>query len=63
METTRDQHFQLDEKNERKAEARALVHLDYDLGLNYDGGFGSWLEDIAAADIARTRRDHHIIEE
>lgn len=62
MEKTHDQHFQL-EKNERGAEARALDHFDRDLGMNYDGGFGSLLEDTAAADIARTRRDHRIIEE
>ena len=63
METTHVKHPQLVENNERAAEARALAHLDYDLGMNYDGGFGSWLEDLAAADVARTRRDHRIIEE
>jgi hypothetical protein len=63
MKTAHDQHSQLVEKDEREVEARALEHLDYNLGMNYDSGFGSLLEDTAAADIAHTRRDRRIIEE
>ena len=63
METVHDKHCQLVENNEREAEARAIKRFDCDLGMNYDTGFGSLLEDTAAADVARTRRDHRIIEE
>lgn len=47
----------------RNDEARALEHFTYDVGMNYDAGFGSLLDDAAAADIDRTRRDHRIVEE
>ncbi len=63
MKTTHDQHSQRVEKDEREADARALEHFDRDLGMNYDVGFGSLLDDTAAGDIARTRHDHRISEE
>jgi hypothetical protein len=44
--------------DERADEKRALEHLTRDVGMNYDGGFGSLLYDTAAADIARTRDEH-----
>jgi hypothetical protein len=63
METVHNQHCKRIENDEREGEARALEHFESDIGLNYDAGFGSLLEDTGAADIARTRRDHRIIEE
>jgi hypothetical protein len=63
METVHGKRPQLDENDLRGSEARALDHLDRNLGMNYDAGFGSLLEDTAAADLARTRREHEPIEE
>lgn len=61
MTTVSKQHYQLVENDDRAAEKRAIEHFERDLGMNYDGGFGSLLDDTAAADIAHTRRDHVII--
>ncbi len=44
--------------DERADEKRALEHLKRDVGMNYDAGFGSLLDDTAAADIARARDEH-----
>lgn len=63
MANVHDQEPQPIEKDERDAETRALAHLDRNVGMNYDAGFGSLLEDTAAADMARTRSDHRIYEE
>jgi hypothetical protein len=63
MANVHDQKPQPVEKDERDAETRALEHLDRNVGMNYDAGFGSLLEDTAAADMARTRSDHRIYEE
>ncbi len=46
-----------------EAETRALEHYDRGLGMNFDAGFGSLLDDTGAADIARTLREHRLIEE
>jgi len=62
MENVHAQKHQLAQIDERDAETRALDHLDRNLGMNFDAGFGSLLEDTAAADIARSRSDHRIIE-
>jgi len=63
MKTPKGKQSQPVDRYEREAEARALEHLDCDLGMNYDVGFGSLLDDTAAGDIARTRHDHRISEE
>jgi hypothetical protein len=63
MKTPHDQTPQFVENSERDAENLALDRLDRNVGMNYDAGFGSLLEDTAAADMARTRSDHRIIEE
>jgi hypothetical protein len=39
-------------------EERALEHYQANLGANYDAGFGSLLDDTAAANIDRTMREH-----
>lgn len=44
--------------DERVDEKRALEHLKRDVGMNFDAGFGSLLDDAAAADIARARDEH-----
>lgn len=44
--------------DERTDEKRALEHFKRDVGMNYDGGFGSLLDDAAAADIAHARDEH-----
>ncbi len=44
-------------------ETRALEHYDRGLGMNFDAGFGSLLDDTGAADIERTIREHRITDE
>ena len=63
MKTVDNQGSWAIKNDEREAETRALEHYQRDLGLNYDAGFGSLLDDTAAADLARTRREHLNIED
>jgi hypothetical protein len=61
METPKHEQIEPSEHHgpdDRADEKRALEHLNRDVGMNYDGGFGSLLDDSAAADIARTRDEH-----
>lgn len=39
-------------------EAEALHHFRANIGMNFDGSFGSLWEDTAARDIADTFREH-----
>lgn len=50
-------------KDVHQDETRALDHFDRGLGMNFDAGFGSLLDDTGAADIARTLRDHRVSDE
>jgi hypothetical protein len=41
---------------------RELERVQSHVGANYDAGFGSMLEDVAAADIDQTLREHPLPE-
>lgn len=57
------QHQQIDPSphhgpDERADQKRALEHLNRDVGMNYDAGFGSLLDDTAAGDLAEAHDQH-----
>lgn len=47
----------------REEEARDLEHFRRDVGMNYDAGFGSLSDDVAAADVDQTMHEHRVHEE